>query len=79
MSSKAPVFEPVDSFAYHSAFTYMDVVQIDGGDLLGTVIGLAFYPSSRVLVLVAWINNGDHKEVWLDSERLTLITRRAHT
>jgi hypothetical protein len=54
---------------FSSEFDFGDKVQIDKGSVVGTVVGIVFYRHSHQ-ILVAWWNNGDIIEKWIESERL---------
>jgi hypothetical protein len=61
-----------DRSTFHSVFKLGDIVQIDGGDQQGTVIGFCFYTHDSQ-VLVSWWNSGALVEQWIGAWRLTFL------
>lgn len=55
---------------YNSRFQFGDRVNIDGGDVVGTIVGVLFYAHGSQ-ALVSWWSAGDLKEQWINDFRLT--------
>jgi hypothetical protein len=51
-------------------FKFGEAVTIDGGTVVGRVIGFCFYPHGHQ-VQVAWWNNGALVEQWIGAFRLS--------
>lgn len=51
-------------------FQFGDRVNIDDGDVAGTIIGIAVYPNGAVTFNVAWWNNGALSDQWIAEWRL---------
>lgn len=54
---------------FYSDFEFGDAVTIDGGSVVGRVIGFCFYPHAYQ-VQVSWWNSGAIVEQWIGSDRL---------
>lgn len=54
---------------FDSKFTFGDLVKIDKGSVIGTVVGVCFYPHGHQLQ-VSWWNNGALTEQWIGEWRL---------
>jgi hypothetical protein len=54
---------------FESRFKFGDQVKIDGGAVVGRVIGFCFYPHGHQ-VQVAWWNSGALIEQWIGEFRL---------
>jgi hypothetical protein len=52
-----------------ASFDFGDKVAIDGGAIVGVVIGFCFYPHNNQ-VQVSWWNNGALVEQWIADWRL---------
>lgn len=57
---------------FESEFKFGDPVSIDGGTVVGRVIGFCFYPHGYQ-VQVSWWNSGALVEQWIGAFRLTLV------
>jgi hypothetical protein len=54
----------------HARFDLLSTVTIDG-DIKAVVTMVRFHPGRTVDYFVAWWNNGDMREQWIDEERLS--------
>ncbi len=57
---------------FETRLKFADKVVVDGGDMVGIVIGFAFYQHGS-LVNVSWWNNGQLAEQWIAEARLTRV------
>lgn len=56
---------------FECEFKFGDSVTIDGGSVVGRVVGFSFYPQGYQ-VQVSWWNSGALVEQWIGSFRLKL-------
>ena len=57
---------------FETRFELNQKVSIDGGDLIATIIGFAFYQHGN-MINVAWWNSGALVEAWIAAERLRKV------
>jgi hypothetical protein len=60
-----------DGQALVPTYGFGDRVNIDGGDVVGTVIGVAVYPHGAVTFNVSWWANGLLYDQWIAEWRLS--------
>jgi hypothetical protein len=54
-------------------YGFGDRVKIDGGDVTGTVIGIAVYPHGALTFNVSWWANGTLHDQWIAEWRLSKV------
>ena len=54
-------------------YGFGDRVRIDGGDVVGTVIGIAVYPHGALSFQVSWWTNGVLYDQWIAGWRLAKV------
>jgi hypothetical protein len=54
-------------------YGFGDRVRIDGGDVVGTVIGIAVYPHGGLTFSISWWHNGVLYDQWIAEWRLAKV------